>query len=83
MNKPLPNIGQAPVRITLKDTTAIQCKCGCETFLDATLLRKVSPLLTGTGKEGVQPIPTFVCSACGLVCEELLPNELKPQLLKG
>lgn len=67
-------------KINLNQTTAIKCeKCGCETFMEAVMLRKVSPILTGTGQPGIIPIPTFVCTKCGGVNQEMLPKELQNQ----
>lgn len=71
-------IQMAQPKIGLNETTAIKCeKCGCETFVQAVLLRKVSPILTGTGQPGIIPIPTFVCTNCGGVNQEMLPKELQ------
>ena len=65
-------------KISLDQTTAITCeKCGCETFQEAVILRKVSPILTGTGQPGIIPIPVFICTKCGHVNGEMLPKELQ------
>jgi len=62
---------QAPPNVSLEKTTPIICEsCGNDTFTQALFLRRVSPLLTGTGKQGVIPVPTFVCSACNYINEE-------------
>ena len=62
---------QAPPNVSLERTTPITCEsCGNDTFTQALFLRRVSPLLTGTGKQGVIPVPTFVCSACNYINEE-------------
>ena len=67
-------------KIGLDQTTAVKCeKCGCETFIEAVMLRKVSPILTGTGQPGIIPIPTFVCVKCSHVNTEMLPKELQNQ----
>ena len=53
------------LNVGMDQTTPIVCEeCGNETFTQALYLRRVSALLTGTGQEGVIPIPTFLCSAC-------------------
>lgn len=65
-------------KIGLDQTTAIKCeKCGCETFTEAVMLRKVSALLTGTGQPGIIPIPTFICTRCGGINKDMLPKELQ------
>ena len=65
-------------KIGLDQTTAIKCeKCGCETFTEAVMLRKVSAILTGTGQPGIIPIPTFICTRCGGINRDMLPKELQ------
>lgn len=64
--------------INLAETTAITCpKCGCQVFDQGLLLRKVSPVLTGTGQPGLVPVTVFACQRCQTVLEDFLPEELK------
>jgi hypothetical protein len=42
-------------------------RCGNYTFQDVFLFKKVSALLSPTGKTGLVPIQTFACVACGNV----------------
>jgi hypothetical protein len=64
--------------ISLADTTAIVCpKCGCQVFDQGLLLRKISPVLIGTGQTGLVPVTVFACQKCSTVLEEFLPEELK------
>lgn len=44
--------------------------CGNKIFVEAAILKKLSPILSPTGKEELYPIPVFVCSKCGTVPEE-------------
>jgi DNA-directed RNA polymerase subunit M/transcription elongation factor TFIIS len=67
----------------LKETTEVECeKCKNTTFLAGALLRKISPLLTQTGRPGFLPIQTFVCAKCGHSNDELIPEELKANKIK-
>ncbi len=61
-------------------TTAIICKCGNFTFVHAAFLRHVSALVSPTGKEGIVPMPTLVCNACGAVPDEAVPQFLKDEM---
>lgn len=71
------NNQQMKVNVSLDKTTGIKCEeCGCETFQEALMLRKVSKFLTGQNQDGVLPIPTFVCSKCGHVNKDFYPKEL-------
>ena len=64
------------IPVGLEQTDEIKCdECGSNTFHPAFLLRKVSPLISPTGKETVLPIQVFACDACGHVNEEFLPIE--------
>ena len=78
MNRP--NV--IPTQIDLKNTEATTCEsCGGEAFQEALVLRKVSAILTGTGKEGFLPVQVFACVKCGHVNQGFLPAELrKPKL---
>lgn len=67
-------------QMSLRDTEAIRCEaCECEVFEQGIMLRKVSALLTGTGKPGVVPVPVFICSKCGHVNSEFIPEELRDE----
>jgi len=62
------------LNVDLSQAQDIVCKsCGNYTFQNVFIMKKVSALLSPTGKEGVVPIPTFACNACGFINEEFLP----------
>lgn len=65
------------LNVSIKDSEPIVCSCGNTTFTEAIFLRKISRLITASAKDTLVPIPAFICSACGQVCEELIPNDLK------
>jgi hypothetical protein len=60
--------GQQPQMPDLSNATDIICEnCGNLTFEEVLLMKKVSALVSPNGKEGIVPIPTFACVACGYV----------------
>ena len=62
---------QAPDLTNAQD---IVCEnCGNLTFEEVLLMKKVSALMSPNGKEGIVPIPTFACVACGFVNEMFRP----------
>ena len=62
----------------LKQSTAVTCdRCSGDSFQEALMLRRVSALLTPTGKEGFVPIQVFACVACGGINAQFIPEELK------
>lgn len=65
---------------SLQDTSAVTCtQCGESLFEQALILRKLSAILSGTGKPAYIPIPVFKCAKCNHVNEEFLPVELKKE----
>jgi uncharacterized Zn finger protein len=57
-------------------TEPIKCeKCDSEVFQPALLLRKVSALISPTGKETLVPVHLFACLACGHVNKDMYPIE--------
>ena len=47
--------------------------CGNHTFTDVMMMKRISPIISPTGKEAVVPIQTFACNACGFVNKQFLP----------
>jgi uncharacterized Zn finger protein len=64
------------VPVNLEQTEAIKCdECASTVFHPAFILRKVSALISPTGKETVIPIQVFACDSCGHVNKEFMPIE--------
>lgn len=70
------NVPQPKIDITKSKPITCQ-ECGDDLFIPAMKFRKLSKLLTGTGKDAVIPIEVYMCSGCGAVNTELLPDALK------
>ncbi len=70
-------------KIGIKDTSEVTCdQCQNNTFTQAMYMRKVSALITGTGKPMYVPIEqAIVCTKCGHCNEEFVPAELKQNKL--
>jgi uncharacterized Zn finger protein len=61
---------------TYEQTEALTCdECGNAAFEPAFLLRKVSALVSPSGKETVVPIQLFACNNCGHINEDMLPSD--------
>lgn len=77
-----PKNANVPPSFDITKTTAEVCEsCKSEAFIQAFLLRKVSALLTETGKEGFLPVQVFACAMCGHVNNHFVPSELRPKPL--
>lgn len=50
----------------------VKCdKCGCETFTQAVILKKISGIEVGTGSQDqIINLPVYICTKCGEILEE-------------
>jgi hypothetical protein len=65
---------QQQVNLDLSTAQDVTCdNCGNYTFQEVVLMKKVSALVSPTGKEAIVPIPTFSCNACGFINKQFLP----------
>jgi hypothetical protein len=57
----------------------IVCECGCKTFVQVCVLKKLSALVSPTGHQEVVEIPLYRCSECGKIPAEYMdhPNAKK------
>jgi|TARA_R110000787_G_scaffold240540_2_gene346764 DNA-directed RNA polymerase subunit RPC12/RpoP len=68
----------AQVKLDINDLTDIVCEnCGSKIFREATMFKKLSALLSPTGKEQVVPIPVYRCDECGHINDGFLPKITK------
>tara|TARA_R100000231_G_scaffold122758_1_gene92928 strand:+ start:273 stop:509 length:237 start_codon:yes stop_codon:yes gene_type:complete len=72
INMPNDDAGRS-MGLKLEDMTDIVCEnCGCRYFNQVHAFKRVSALLSPTGKEQIAPVPSFRCSDCGHINEEFL-----------
>ena len=70
------NREQPGLNIDLSQTTAATCEsCGNDTFVQVYRMRKLSALLSPTGKPTMIPIQVFACHKCGHINEEFQIKE--------
>ncbi len=55
--------------------------CGSKLFTEAVVLKKLSPIISPTGKEELYPIPVYVCVKCQTVPEEYLAKHNAKRIL--
>jgi len=61
--------------LQLKDLDGVECEeCQNPTFIQVHLLRKISAVLSPSGKGGFLPVPIFQCASCGHINDELMPR---------
>ena len=76
------------VKINLADLADIKCdKCGDVRFEPIYLMKRLSALLSPTGKEEIVPLgppvapPIFACYNCGHINEDFIPQPLRTKKL--
>ena len=59
----------------LAQAESIACEhCANQTFVTVMMMKRISPIISPTGKEAIVPIQTFACNACGFVNKQFLPT---------
>lgn len=60
----------------LFDAPNIVCpKCGAKIFKEVYVLKKISPIISPTGKEETVPIPFYACAQCGTIPDEIAKSK--------
>jgi len=78
MNSGNPPIEKVSPQMDIKQTQPVECdNCKSQAFQEAVMLRRVSAILSPSGKSGLLPLPVFACISCGHVNEQFLPPELR------
>ena len=64
------------LQIDLSKTDTIVCEeCGNASFIQAFFLKKVSALVSPTGKEAIVPIQVFSCGNCGAIPKNMIDQQ--------
>ena len=69
---------QTNINVKPEDLKDIVCEeCGSKFFRQVNAFKRISALLSPTGKEQILPVPVFRCDECGFINEEFRPVEGK------
>ena len=74
------NQGGTPTldNVDLSNATTLECeKCQCKAFKQSLMLKKLSALISPTGKEALIPVAVFVCEQCGHINKEFEDAEIQ------
>ena len=63
--------GQQQLDISKADTIVCE-ECGNASFIQAFFLKKVSALVSPTGKEAIVPMQVFSCGNCGAIPKNMM-----------
>ena len=70
---------EPPQQIDIGDTETIVCEeCGNASLIQSFFLKRISPLVSPTGKEAIVPIQVFACGNCGSI-----PKNMMSQIQDG
>jgi DNA-directed RNA polymerase subunit RPC12/RpoP len=71
------NILGGQPKIDLSVSKPIVCAhCGYDVFIAGTKMRKVSKLAAGTEQDVVIPFEILICSNCGEMLDEMIPQQI-------
>jgi ribosomal protein S27AE len=64
---------QKQVQIDISKADTITCsECGNASFIQAFFLKKISALMSPTGKEAIVPMQVFSCGNCGAIPQNMI-----------
>ena len=64
--KPMKPLPQQQVKVDLQDAETMVCqKCENPVFIQGYVIKKISAIVSPTGKEVIAPIQVFNCGNCG------------------
>ena len=67
---------QKQVQIDISKADTITCDdCGNASFIQAFFLKKVSALVSPTGKEAIVPMQVFSCGNCGTIPKNMIDQQ--------
>ena len=66
---------------TVYKSPNVVCSCGSKVFHEAVVLKKISALMSGTGREELVPIPVYVCDKCGKIPDEFTNKSAAKMIL--
>ena len=67
----------------LKLSANVTCDCGGMIFLEKLFFKKISALLSQSGKEDLAPMPVLICDKCGKVPSVFDPQNILPAEIKA
>ena len=76
--KPMKPLPKQQVQVDLKDADTMKCqKCENSIFIQGYVIKRISAIVSPTGKEVIAPIQVFNCGNCG----EMLPLKELDELI--
>ena len=67
--------------VAILDSPNCVCECGHKVFRERMVLKRISQLISPSGREELYPIPIFVCDKCGKILSEPMGADNAAKLL--
>ena len=72
-------LGTPKINITpemMRDFKTLTCDCGGQLFTTGIVIKKISALISPSGKEEMYPLEVLICQSCGKVPNEVNANAM-------
>jgi len=78
-----PGMGAFPPKVNItaemmKDFPSLACDCGSHLFSPGVVFKKISALISPSGKEEIYPIEVLICQSCHKVPSTFPSSDLLP-----
>ena len=76
----------SPPQVTtemIKMSANVVCECGGMIFTEKMFFKKISALISHSGKEDLAPLPVLICDKCGKVPSIFDPQNVLPPEIKA
>ena len=64
----------------IRTSKQVECDCGGVMFTEKMMFKKISPIISPTGKEELYPMQVIVCDSCGKVPSEFNLYNFVPEM---
>ena len=79
-NTKIPGFGpQQPTAEMMKSFASLECECGGHLFHLGIVFKKISAIISPSGKEELYPMEVLICESCHKVPRTLPGSELLPE----
>lgn len=78
--------GAGGMRITsemIKNSKNVECECGGLIFNEKLFFKRISAIISPSGREEVVPVPIIVCESCGKVPGAFDISKVLPEAIKA
>lgn len=76
------NAPMQPTPEMIRNSQTVECECGGVLFSEKLMFKKLSSIVSPTGRDEIIPMPLFICEKCGKVPVIFDPLGLVPAELK-